>query len=157
MNNRLAFAWHICTVTPIPHYQPLEKAHRRPTGSSESEGMMPAVNLPRQVPSTRLKCLFALGLAIWPGVLRAGDFPAPPPPKEYNVEIRYQIYTDPNQRIAQFQDLVLFLESIGFHKKPAADPRAEIIDPRQTRMIALNNLSISANAGRRLDTFRRLR
>jgi hypothetical protein len=95
--------------------------------------MMPAVRYLERASTAILK-LLAIGLLSWPGLLQGADFPAPPPPKEYNVEIRYQIYADPNQRIAQFQNLVRFLESIGFHKKPAADPRAEILDPRQTRM-----------------------
>jgi hypothetical protein len=95
---------------------------------------MPAVKLLRPIPTVTLKSLVALGLVALPGVLGGADFPAPPPPTEYNVEIRYQIYSAPGQRITQFQDLVKFLESIGFHKKPAADPRAEILDPRQTRM-----------------------
>jgi hypothetical protein len=78
-----------------------------------------------------LMSFLALLVASWP---TRADFPAPPPPKEYEVEIRYQIYAGRNERIAQFQDLVRYLESIGFHKKPAGDPEAELLDPNQTRM-----------------------
>jgi hypothetical protein len=89
--------------------------------------MPPTIHSTRAVPVTLLALLLTASAA-W------ADFPAPPPPKEYEVEIRYQIYASRDQRIVQFQDLVRYLESIGFHKKPAADPEAEILDPNQTRM-----------------------
>jgi hypothetical protein len=78
--------------------------------------------------------LAVLFLPIEQDSIFGADYPSPPPPKEYQVEIRYQIYADLHQRIIQFQDLVRYLESVGFHKKPAEDPRAEMSDPRQTRM-----------------------
>jgi len=89
--------------------------------------------MPTDIHSKQLLPITVLGLLIaaWPA---RADYSAPPPPKEYEVDIRYQIYAGRNQRIVQFQDLVRYFESIGFHKKPAADPEAEIQDPNQTRM-----------------------
>ena len=89
--------------------------------------------MPTNIQPKQLLPITILGLLIaaWPA---RADYSAPPPPKEYEVDIRYQIYAGRNQRIVQFQDLVRYLESIGFHKKPAADPEAEIQDPNQTRM-----------------------
>jgi hypothetical protein len=89
--------------------------------------MPPAIHAKRLL---RISVLVLL-TASWPA---RGDFPAPPPPKEYEVQIRYQIYASRNERIAQFQDMVRYLESIGFHKRPAPDPEAELLDPNQTRM-----------------------
>jgi hypothetical protein len=56
----------------------------------------------------------------------------PPPPKEYQVQLRYRIASTRNARLAQFFALTRYLESIGFKKDPGPDTEAE--DPEQTRM-----------------------
>ncbi len=96
--------------------------------------MPPILLLKRLLSLMVVGFVVAVGLPFERGGLQAADYPKPPPPREYHVEIRYQIYADLNQRIIQFQDLIRYLESIGFRKKAAEDPRAEIADPRQTRM-----------------------
>lgn len=96
--------------------------------------------MPGSVHSTRILSVTIhawvgiVGMSLCGNVSMAADFPAPPPPQEYNVVLRYQIYATLDQRIPQFQELVRYLESIGFRKKAAADPRAEMADPHQTRM-----------------------
>jgi hypothetical protein len=87
-------------------------------------------------PALFLRRFLPLGiLGILMGVRPApADVLAPPPPKEYDVEIRYQIYAGRNERIVQFRELVRYLESIGFRKNPAPNPEAEIQDPNETRM-----------------------
>src|SRR5712692_3416911 len=121
MTISLAPTWHTSKDLPNSFGRRRSASARRwLSGLSKSEGMMP--------PAIFLKRLFpicVLTMFIGSGKARA-DYPTPPPPKDYDVEIRYQIFADRNQRITQFQDLVRFLDSIGFHKKPAADPRAEI-------------------------------
>ncbi|HLJ96712.1 MAG TPA: hypothetical protein VKU02_26300 [Gemmataceae bacterium] len=57
---------------------------------------------------------------------------APPPPKEYRAEIRYRIRTVGVGRLAPYNALVRYLESIGFHKDPGPENEAE--DPERTRM-----------------------
>ena len=57
---------------------------------------------------------------------------APPPPKEYNVQLRYRIVAGRNDRVAQFFALTNFLESIGFNKD--FGPPTEPEDVTRTRM-----------------------
>jgi hypothetical protein len=57
---------------------------------------------------------------------------APPPPKEYRVQIRYRIGAAGIGRLAQYRALLRSLESIGFHKDPGPENEGE--DPDQTRM-----------------------
>lgn len=59
---------------------------------------------------------------------------SPPPPKEYDVQLRYHIFAARNQRIAQFFALTKKLESYGFKKEPAEDEHYEPQDPYETRM-----------------------
>jgi hypothetical protein len=96
------------------------------------------------MPPATFRKLLLSSLAIFLAAARSqGGFPAPPPPKDYDVEIRYQIYAGRNQRIAQFRAMMAYLESIGFHKNPAADPHYEEEDTEETRMsgtIASTNL-----------------
>src|SRR5262249_60357388 len=46
---------------------------------------------------------------------------APPPPKEYDVQIRYRILAARNERIVQFNAMVGYVESIGFRKEPGPE------------------------------------
>src|SRR5262249_46196892 len=50
---------------------------------------------------------------------------APPPPKEYDVQIRYRILAARNERIVQFNAMVGYVESIGFRKEPGPEDEAE--------------------------------
>jgi hypothetical protein len=47
---------------------------------------------------------------------------APPPPANYDAQIRYSIRAGSNQRIEQFQAMTKYLESIGFQRIPSDDP-----------------------------------
>jgi hypothetical protein len=51
--------------------------------------------------------------------------PAPPPPAEYDVIIRYRIDAARTERIVQFRALVQYLESIGFKKDPSENENEE--------------------------------
>jgi hypothetical protein len=76
-------------------------------------------------------CLLSLFLTL--GSSRGLAQPAaPPPPNEYRVQIRYRIRATGGERLARFDALVRYLESIGFRKDPGPESEAE--DPDQTRM-----------------------
>lgn len=45
--------------------------------------------------------------------------PAPPPPAEYDVIIRYRIDAARTERLVQFAEMMRYLESIGFNKDPS--------------------------------------
>src|SRR6516225_640242 len=66
------------------------------------------------------------------GALVLAQPATPPPPKEYQVQLRYRLASTRNARLAQFFALTRYLESIGFKKDPGPDTEAE--DPEQTRM-----------------------
>jgi hypothetical protein len=57
---------------------------------------------------------------------------APPPPKEYRVQVRYRIGAAGVGRLAQYRALTRSLESIGFRKDPGPENEGE--DADQTRM-----------------------
>lgn len=57
---------------------------------------------------------------------------APPPPKEYRVQIRYRIRAAGPERIGRYRALLRYLESLGFQREGALEDAAE--DPDQTRM-----------------------
>src|SRR5687768_13288914 len=59
-------------------------------------------------------------------------YPAPAPPKEYKVLLRYRIRANRNERLAQYFVLTRYLESIGVRRDPG--PETEPEDPDQTRM-----------------------
>lgn len=48
----------------------------------------------------------------------------PPPPKTYQVRLRYHIQANRNERIVQYRALVQYLESIGFTKNPGEENEA---------------------------------
>ncbi len=62
--------------------------------------------------------------ALLPGTVQ-GQPIGPPPPKEYQVEIRYRIRASLNERVTQFRALVHYLESIGFQKNPGPEDEAD--------------------------------
>lgn len=80
----------------------------------------------------------------------AQDLPAqviaPPPPKTYDVTVRYRIRAGRNVRLVQYAKLMQFLEKIGFQKNPGPDDEAE--NPNYTRMTGRID---SANVKKLLD------
>src|SRR5262249_20864635 len=67
------------------------------------------------------------------GSRAAGDTPAaPPPPKQYDVEIRYRNVVGRTERLTQYFAMTRYLKSIGFVIDPNQDddPR----DPNETRL-----------------------
>jgi hypothetical protein len=62
----------------------------------------------------------------------AAEPAAPPPPKKYTVVLRFRIDAARAQRVAQFRELVDYLEALGFQKDPG--PPGEEEDPSQNRM-----------------------
>jgi hypothetical protein len=62
----------------------------------------------------------------------AADVAAPPPPPNYEVVIRYRIRAGRNERVAQFQQMLAYFESLGFQKNLGPENEAE--DPTLTRM-----------------------
>jgi hypothetical protein len=76
--------------------------------------------------------LRAVVLAAVLGGPAVADVAAPPPPPNYEVTIRYRIRAGRNERVAQFQRMLAYFESLGFQKNLGPDNEAE--DPTQTRM-----------------------
>lgn len=58
---------------------------------------------------------------------------APPPPAKFDVQLRYSIRAGTNQRIEQFQQMMRYLESIGFLAVASEDPQ-EAADPNAERL-----------------------
>ncbi len=100
--------------------------------------------MPPAIFPKRLPLLSTLLVLLAASSVQAG-FPGPTPPKEYDVEIRYQIFAGRNQRIALFRAMIQYLESIGFQKRPAPDPHYEEEDTQETRM---SGTIASANLGK---------
>src|SRR5438132_1008527 len=69
---------------------------------------------------------------------------SPPPPREYKVEIRFQIRSVGAIRVARFREMVRYLESLGFKKDPGTENEADA--PDVTRMTG----TIAANRAREL-------
>ncbi|MFL5331147.1 MAG: hypothetical protein ACJ8C4_19825 [Gemmataceae bacterium] len=69
-------------------------------------------------------CLFAGPLV--------GQVVAPPPPKEYDVELRYRIRAPRNERIRQYLDLTRDLDAAGLVREES--PREDATDPNAERM-----------------------
>ena len=60
---------------------------------------------------------------------------APPPPAQYDVQIRFQIDAKRNERISQYYEMVRDLRKIGFVRDPNEDvPDTEPENPRYNRM-----------------------
>ena len=68
---------------------------------------------------------------------------SPPAPKEYQAYVRYRIRAAQTERVRQFQEMLTYLESIGFRKEPGPDDEAE--DPNQ---VLLAGIIPSANASK---------
>src|SRR5436190_16645833 len=73
-------------------------------------------------------------LSAWVVLIVAGPLAAqvvaPPPPAEYDVELRYRIRTTRNERVRQFQEMIRSLDAAGLVRIPGepdeiADPNAE--------------------------------
>lgn len=83
----------------------------------------------RRFSGNRLAVLVLLALGTPPTLAQP---PAPPPPKEYRVWLRYQLRTTPPERPGHFFNLVDALEDLGFNKAPG--PEGEEGDPRADRL-----------------------
>ncbi len=59
----------------------------------------------------------------------------PKPPDSYDVEFRYRIRADRNERIRQFEAMSKFVAEIGFKETPYEDMDLAIFDPAAERMI----------------------
>lgn len=82
---------------------------------------------------SRASMMCVLFLVLTPGGSRILAQPvAPPAPKEYRVQVRYRIRATGTGRLAQYNALIHYLESISFQKDPGPENEAE--DPDQTRM-----------------------
>jgi hypothetical protein len=80
---------------------------------------------------TSVFCILCLFLTL--GGSRGWSQPAaPPPPPEYRVQIRYRIRAAGVGRLAQYQALIRYLDSIGFRKEAGSEDAGE--DSEQTRM-----------------------
>lgn len=71
----------------------------------------------------------------------AAQAPSPPPPKQYDVQLRYRIRAGRNERLAQYFSFLRFLEKVGFQKDPGPDnePEDATLD-RMTGRIASNRV-----------------
>ena len=76
--------------------------------------------------------ILAIALALLGGSPAQAQPAAPPPPKQYEVQIRYRIFAARNDRLAQFARMTRYLKSIGFAKDEG--PEGEEEDPTQTLM-----------------------
>jgi hypothetical protein len=79
-------------------------------------------------------CLLPVGILLVLGsALTASAQPTmPPPPREYQVTVRYHVFAAPGDRVHLFRQLVNYLESVGFQKNPG--PRGEAELSSYTRM-----------------------
>ena len=58
--------------------------------------------------------------------------PTPPPPKEYDVQLRYRIRAGRTERLIQYFAFIKFLEKVGFQKNPGPDDEPD--NPLLNRM-----------------------
>lgn len=59
----------------------------------------------------------------------------PPRPEKYDVQFRYRIRTDRDERIRQFRAMSEFLKKVGFEAAPKEDADLDILDPGAESMI----------------------
>lgn len=81
--------------------------------------------------------IFALTLSV--GVISPlctrADVKQPEPPGKYNVEFRYRIKADRNERIRQFDIMMKYIGSLGFVETENDDSELAPFDPSAERMI----------------------
>jgi hypothetical protein len=82
----------------------------------------------------------------------AADLPAPPPPAEYDVQIRYQIDAFRNERLLQYFPMLRYFESLGFERKGEPD-EGEPENPNHTLIVG----TIPAKNARKLLAERHVR
>src|SRR5262249_13116515 len=70
-------------------------------------------------PIMHMRMLLSLSLAAILTAPLGALPPAPPPPAEYDLIIRYRIDAARTERILQFRAIVHYLDSIGFQKHPS--------------------------------------
>lgn len=88
------------------------------------------MTLPRVSP--RALCVAVFSALVLPPAVTFAAAPTPAPPKEYDVQLRYRIHAGRNERLRQFDELIAFLNSVGFKKSPGSDTEAE--DPSENMM-----------------------
>src|ERR1700736_751540 len=59
----------------------------------------------------------------------------PKPPEAYDVQFRYRIKADRNERIRQFLEMEKHLVKLGFKQKETEDADLAMFDPSAERMI----------------------
>jgi hypothetical protein len=74
----------------------------------------------------------------------AGEPAAPPPPKRYDVRVRYQIDAFRKERLEQYDELLKYFKEIGFEQNPGPDDEPE--NPKITNMTG----SIASENARKL-------
>jgi hypothetical protein len=74
----------------------------------------------------------ALGLWVAPA---AAQVKLPKPPASYDVELRYRIRANRDERLRQFDQLEKFLARIGFQETPTEDSETAPFDPAAERML----------------------
>jgi hypothetical protein len=84
------------------------------------------IPLPRLLATAIAVCAFAAPLA--------AQTKFPPPPEKYDVEFRYRIKADRNERIRQFLEMTRFLRKLGFVESETEDSDLAMVDPSAERM-----------------------
>lgn len=64
-----------------------------------------------------------------------GQVRAPKPPETYDIQVRYRINADRNDRVLQFEAMTKYFASIGFTERPGEDNDLAAFDPKAERMI----------------------
>jgi hypothetical protein len=82
----------------------------------------------------RFCVLFAVLLAAIASAAAFTQTPAPPPPAQYDVQIRYQIEAPRNERVRQYNELLGSLKKIGFVLDTSKVEETDPEDVRATRL-----------------------
>src|SRR5262245_45902882 len=93
--------------------------------------------------------LLAILLILAAGLARVeAQVVSPPPPKEYQVQIRYRLHAGVQERVRQYFPMVQFFQSLGFKRTDDGDDDLEAGDTSRNRMEGTIG---SANARRLLE------
>lgn len=79
------------------------------------------------------------------GERAAAQSAAPPPPTEYTVQLRYSLARTRNLHVAQFDAMMAFLKSVGFHFTPEEGTDREYLREDPNRNVLTGTIA-SANA-----------
>src|SRR5947209_587602 len=101
--------------------------------------------LPMQFPAPRpSRLLLALAACCLGPAAATAQVKFPKPPDTYDVDIRYRIVADRNERIRQFDAMTAYFAKLGFKETPTEDSDLAPVDPTADRMYGTIP---SANAG----------